>query len=194
MSYSGPDRSYDGLRETLEAVHNAGGLVIGSIGRSAIFGEMDLDPLLEFKTRGEELLVKKDGTLRDVDVIGEYGFTRSLPKLPHLVDGTAFNRLRTIAKGKDGWSYIDFENVSHTLDQACFEPVEGKLGEIPCRTVRPATHMVLRSSRIGIGHLLMWKYIPPEERAFLDSGVYGPLWSKRTAQLLTTRLEEQGWS
>lgn len=95
--------SLDGFRQTLEAVHAAGGLVIGSVGRAAIFGHMGLDPFIEYKARGQDPLVAPGGEPRDIDIIGDFDLQRRLKGLPHPVDGAAFTMTsRTVARDENG--------------------------------------------------------------------------------------------
>ncbi|HSX06512.1 MAG TPA: hypothetical protein VLG92_02225 [Candidatus Saccharimonadia bacterium] len=175
----------DGLKQTLEAVYAAGGLVVGSIGRAAIFAHMGLDPHMEFTERArltkqhEELLAKPDGTPRDVDVIGPYDFTTNLPELPHPVDPTIARVLMIVKQESGQWDYVDFSSAVHTLNPDCFTPIQCEFEGISCVTVRPATHLILARSfsKYTVGRNLLIDHLPPDEWSFLDSGAYGPLWS-----------------
>lgn len=183
----------EGLRQTLEAVHAARGLIVGSLGREAIFRHMGLGPYREFDERSrrtgkhETLLAKSDGSPRDVDVIGPLGFARRLRGLPHFVDPAA-ERVRNIAQRPSGqWSHIDFHTKVHNLDPECFTPVECELEEgLTCVTVRPATHLILSRmfGKYVVGHNLLVEHMPEEELDFLQSGAYGTLWSPQLLRVV----------
>jgi|GEM_PF-1884578 len=176
----------EGLQQTFEAIHAAGGLIMGSLGRAAIYEHlMGLDPNSEFIERSritgknEQLLTKPNGKPRDVDMIGPIDFPKHLASLPHPVDPT-MTRMCNIAKDSEGkWSYIDFYSNRHYPHQDCFKPIECELTGIRCVTVRAATHLVLVgfSGKQAAGRNLLIDNLPDEEREFLGSGAYGPLWT-----------------
>lgn len=170
--------SLDTLRQTLEAVHTAGGLVIGSIGRAAIYEHMGLNPFLEYEARQQQPLVTATGKPRDVDVIGVSDRGGRFKGLPHFVDPSPYQVLgRDLEKRQEGvWRFKGFSGPAQDINERCFEPFEAEIMGVPCVTVRPATHMALLTPkpRYKIAYELFRDHLPEDEQAFLFSGAYRP--------------------
>jgi hypothetical protein len=174
--------SEEGMKKTISEISSQGLLIVGSLGRAAIYNKLLGDPMYEFHARGQDVLmapvIESSSRLRprDVDVVGgEYTGPLS-DYFPHTPDTKA---TRMITKEQDGrwvFTYKSGEQVS--LDPSLFQPVEAEtIFQTPCLTVRPATHIALLTSRsprpkdIQAKELLEG-VLPEEDRQLLTTDLY----------------------
>ena len=135
----------EALAAELEAVHDAGLLVVGSLGRAAYYSNFVGDPEYEFTARGEPVL----GTprhIRDIDVLGET--PEELKRALFYVDDFAFgNALVCLRQERGDWvlasPYRDFYEEVHP---DVMEPIELRgLFDVKIYTVPLQTHNALWS-------------------------------------------------
>ena len=173
------------LYENIQTANSRGLLIVGSVGRAAIFNKLAGDSLLEIRERGETPLesyyTRHRGRPRDIDVLGgDITEEESEASYPHHLDARAFFNIRRRIEHKNGWrvrraSWGDTW-VTTELDAELFTPVSARtVCDIPCITVRPALHYLLLNNPSGqrpndhLAQSLLWKAMPPEERDLLAS-------------------------
>jgi len=177
------------LRSNIQNVNARGLLVVGSVGRAAIFQSITGCAMLELNRRGEQPLVAshivyRQGVPRDIDIIGGKAPDKEMPPpYPHHIDDRGFyNQNIQFSKTATGWQLsIDPTRdhpFTHQLDPVMFDPVHSEtiLG-IPCDTVRAATHYALLQSRSQrpndqLAQELLMQVMPEAEKDLLQSQPY----------------------
>lgn len=158
--------SAERMQANLDYARAEGMLIVGSLGRAAAFNALGQNPALEFEMRGVPIL-GTPARPRDADTIGG-----SLEEwLPHdsLLDPGMFSELITEENGV--WK-ITSRKQEVTAAPWVFAATEGRtVLDMPCLTVRPATHLLLlepaRPKRyLAVGKLL-YEAMPPDEQELL---------------------------
>jgi hypothetical protein len=166
------------FRRTMEWLAGTDLLVVGTVGRAALYRSRGADPELEIATRNESKLVsKKSGRPRprDVDVIGghvEHGF---MP--PHDIDSRAFHRKERVKLTHDkvnGLWQLETPGATPVLDPIIFSPVESTtFFDMPCRTVSLVTHYLLLPDWISTPRrTLLSDFMTDQDEALLASEPY----------------------
>lgn len=140
------EHTAEGLTREIEALYryDPSLLLVGSMGRSAIYYSLVENPDYEFGIRNESPLIS-GSTARDIDVVGDPDPPAEVC-YPHKLDTNAFhNPLVRLAKEGDDWFLVSDRNkFAEQLHPAVMEPQEGKMVfDIRCLTVNPLTHIEL---------------------------------------------------
>jgi len=172
--------SEEGMRRTVTAMTSQGLLIVGSLGRAAIYNALLHDPMYEFTARGESALMSdqpggRQGP-RDVDIMGGEYTGHFSDYFPHRPDNGAAHMI-TRDQNND-WVFTNRVGNRVYLEPSLFESVNGEtLYDVPCVTVRPATHVALITSRSLcpkdiLARQLLEGVLPAEERALLETSLY----------------------
>lgn len=150
MKFEEPLHTPSALMEELEAVYSdfPRTLLVGSLGRAVLYGEVLGDAMAEFQVRGEtpERKVEYDEVVaRDIDVVGS-GSTHHAHLAPFEVDHHPYNcrQVRLLQDGQDWWLASETKNLHWPLHPAVMEPVEGEtVYGVKAATVPHQTHLAL---------------------------------------------------
>jgi hypothetical protein len=118
--------------------------VVGSIGRSAVYGRLLGDPLYEFNVRGQGPL-HLGNRPRDIDILGNSDLSAQA-LTPFEVDAEAYSRpyFKFVPDGNDWFLVGEHHNFAEPLRPEVMEPFEGQgVFDIPTITLPPKTHTVL---------------------------------------------------
>ncbi len=149
MRYQQKIHNPDSLQEQLDTIQrqNPDIRIVGSLGRSVLFGLIAHDPEIEYHTRSQKPLYDHSGQARDIDVIG-LSNTTDTGSFP--VDNIAFdNKSVSIWKhGSDWWLRSIDKKFSEQLHPDVMAPIIGTgTSNITAITVPLQTHLALTLSR-----------------------------------------------
>ncbi len=156
-------------------------ILVGSLGRAAIYNDLIADPYREFVERGQHPL-KKGVSARDIDFIGvEADVVAHI--LPFWVDSTPYDDdSARIVKKDSQWFLTSNKKLLEQLHPRVMEPVAATtIYGIPCTTISLETHLALHKIRGAFRskdqtslHLLMALVQEQTGRATLPNELYGP--------------------
>ena len=150
MKFNASVHTPDALASQLEDIYRRrpDTLLLGSLGRAVIFGEISGNPVAEFEARQESPVWRvedSEALSRDIDVIGIEGEGVLAPQLFE-VDSHAFGspRVRFVREGDDWFLVSENKGIYEPLHPASMELVEGEtVYGVQVKTVPFQTHQAL---------------------------------------------------
>ena len=149
MHYESHIHTPDSLQDQLDTIQsrNIDTRIVGSLGRSVLFGMLANNPELEYESRNQNPLYDHTGQARDIDVIG-VSSTAETGSYP--VDAIAFDNKEVSVwkEGSDWWLKSENKNFAEQLHPDVIAPVQGTGAlDLDTVTVPLQTHIALTLAR-----------------------------------------------
>jgi hypothetical protein len=117
----------EALKVQIESLHrnNPSSILVGSLGRAVLYGNVLNNPYFEFQARNEEPLFNKAGA-RDIDVITEDSLESA--EGPFQIDTACFKSKfnHIVCQNGDWYLVSEAHGFAEQLHPDTVEPIEGK--------------------------------------------------------------------